>query len=79
MVQELQEYQVENALDFTPVEVELDEWSNLPLLLPKYLLKNQKSLQAIIEYTKERCEDETTQSLRAYIVTELEKVTNNTI
>tara|TARA_B110000285_G_C14604158_1_gene372009 strand:+ start:234 stop:482 length:249 start_codon:yes stop_codon:yes gene_type:complete len=56
------------------VEVDLDEWSNLPLLLPKYLIKNQKHLISLIDYTKERTADETTASLRTYIVTELEKI-----
>lgn len=53
-----------DPLHYTPVEGTMDEWSNIPQLVARYLIYMQNHMDCMVKYLKKQSENETTESLR---------------
>jgi len=58
------DYVIKDPFHFTGIRGEPEEWSNIPKLMAKYCVRLTQHLSAIIEYSKERSAEETTEHLR---------------
>ena len=71
-VAQLNEHIVEDELEYQEQQGLPEEWTNIPKLVARFLIINQKHLKAIVGHCKTRSQEETTASLRKFTEAELE-------
>lgn len=67
----LNEHIVEDELQYQEQSGLPEEWTNIPKLVARFLIINQKHLKAIIGHCKQRTFEETTKSLRKFTEEEI--------
>lgn len=65
-VEELTEYKVVDPLSFEGVHGQPEEWTNIPKLIARFLIRNQQHLIALVQYLHGRSFEETSMDLRAF-------------
>jgi len=65
-VGELNKYTVTDELHFEEQAGAPEEWTNIPNLIARFLIINQKHLGAIIGYNNRRSGEETSKSVRTH-------------
>jgi hypothetical protein len=70
-VDELNQHIVEDPLHFEGVHGEPEEWTNIPQLIARFLIRNQQHLIALIQHNKHVSNSETTADLRRFTEVEI--------
>ena len=70
-VAKLNDYIVEDELRYQEQTGKPEEWTNIPQLVARFLVINQKHLKAIVDYNQRRSSEETTEKLRDYTEAEI--------
>ncbi|CAI2384925.1 unnamed protein product [Moneuplotes crassus] len=64
MVKEYLDYQVDDPLSYVEFKYPLNEWDNVPPIIPRFVLRMNQHLKAIVHKCKEKFNEETTKDLR---------------
>lgn len=64
MVKEYLKYKVDDALDYEEFKYPLNEWDNIPPIIPRFILIMNQHLKAIVHKWREKFKEETTIDLR---------------
>ena len=65
-VEELNQFKVTDPLSFEGVHGQPEEWTNIPKLIARFLIRNQQQLVALVQYLHGRSFEETSMDLRAF-------------
>lgn len=63
---------IEDPLTFNELHFDIEEWSNIPPLVPKYLLHLNNHVKALVKHCKEKSTEETTENLRRDVFKHIE-------
>jgi hypothetical protein len=77
LVKQWEEQEVKNRFEYEEFKYELDEWDNVPPVLPRFQFYIQNCLKQSIEFSKEVKERQTTEELRTEMYTNFDKHGND--
>jgi hypothetical protein len=64
MVKEYLKYKVDDALSYEEFKYPLNEWDNIPPIIPRFILTMNQHLKAIVHKCRDKFKEETTIDLR---------------
>lgn len=65
LLQKVEEYQIEDCMQYNKFAYEKHEWDNIPTIVPRYVIYLSKYIDGISKFCFEVREREPTQDLRA--------------
>ncbi len=74
LLEEVKQPEIMEVLHYSDFRYEVNEWDNVPPVLPRFHFYNQAYMRGIVEFCYSKSKEESTKSLREYITAEFADV-----